>query len=346
MKMWKKVSIVALVLIVSSTMLFAQGKGEQKATTLSVYTALTDEEAIIFFDEFTKDTGIKVNYVRLSVGEVVTRLKAEKDNPQVSLFVGGAVDQHKDLAASGILLPYRSKNADSITAKEHLPSDNMYTPFSAVASCIISNTEWLKKNGLSAPRSWAELTKPEFRDNVTIAHPATSGAAYTVLSTLAQMMGVEPAFNYLQQLDRNIVQYTKSGAAPIRMAGLGESGIAIGYDDDAKTIQASGYPLQITYPSEGTGYEISCAALIKGGPARELETAQEFLDWILGEKSQRLWAETLYRTPLNNDISIPASYTPFADIKLVDLDNDWSSANKVMLIDRFERQVRSKENVL
>ncbi|MBO4392731.1 MAG: ABC transporter substrate-binding protein [Spirochaetales bacterium] len=340
----KKIIATLLVVMLCSIAVFAQAAGESKKE-ITVLTACTDEEAIVLFEKFEADTGIHVNYLRMSVGEAVVRLEAEKDNPQFSLFVGGAVDQHKALAAKGLLDPYLSKNASNVTAREHLPADQMYTPFSAVASCIVSNKDWLKENGLEAPTSWAELITPAFKDNVTIAHPGTSGAAYTVLSTLCQLMGVDEAFAYLAQLDKNIVQYTKSGAAPIRMAGLGETGIAIGYDDDAKTTLKNGYNLIITYPSEGTGYEISCAALVKGGPAAEKANAQAFLDWILGESAQKLWAEELNRTPLNNNIDIPAGYTPFAQIKLVDLDNDWSAAHKAELVARFEEQIRSSANV-
>ncbi|MCX5821773.1 MAG: iron ABC transporter substrate-binding protein, partial [Deltaproteobacteria bacterium] len=59
------------------------------ADVLHLYTALDPNEAKIYVEAFTKDTNIKVEWVRLSAGEVLTRLKAEAKNPQVSVWFGG-----------------------------------------------------------------------------------------------------------------------------------------------------------------------------------------------------------------------------------------------------------------
>ncbi|HOS52689.1 MAG TPA: extracellular solute-binding protein, partial [Fervidobacterium sp.] len=59
------------------------------ANYVNAYTTLEEPLAKALFDEFQKETGIKVNWVRLSTGEVITRLEAEKNNPQASIWVGG-----------------------------------------------------------------------------------------------------------------------------------------------------------------------------------------------------------------------------------------------------------------
>lgn len=76
--------------------------GEQ-INSVSVYTCYVENEALEMFEKFTEDTGINVNYVRLSAGEIVTRLKAEAANPQVSIFMGGSVDTHTSAMNAGLL---------------------------------------------------------------------------------------------------------------------------------------------------------------------------------------------------------------------------------------------------
>jgi iron(III) transport system substrate-binding protein len=56
---------------------------------LHMYTALDTAESQLYIPEFEKDTGIKVQWVRLSSGEVLARLRAEAKNPQVSIWYGG-----------------------------------------------------------------------------------------------------------------------------------------------------------------------------------------------------------------------------------------------------------------
>jgi len=49
--------------------------------SVSAYTTLEEPLAKALFEKFEAETGIKVNFVRLSGGEVVTRLEAERENP-------------------------------------------------------------------------------------------------------------------------------------------------------------------------------------------------------------------------------------------------------------------------
>ncbi len=62
------------------------------AATLNAYTVMPEKYATQVFEQFTKDTGIKVNFIRFSSGEALARLTAEKKNPQVDILLGGPAD--------------------------------------------------------------------------------------------------------------------------------------------------------------------------------------------------------------------------------------------------------------
>ena len=66
------------------------------------------------------------------------------------------------------------------------------------------NTELLAKKKLAVPRSWADLLKPEYKGEIQVANPASSGTAYTMIATLVQLMGEDKAFDYLKALHSNI----------------------------------------------------------------------------------------------------------------------------------------------
>ncbi len=51
------------------------------ADVLHLYTALDPNEAKIYVEAFTKDTNIKVEWVRLSAGEVLTRTQGRGEEP-------------------------------------------------------------------------------------------------------------------------------------------------------------------------------------------------------------------------------------------------------------------------
>ena len=66
-----------------------------------------------------------------------------------------------------------------------------------------------------------------------MANPNSSGTAYTTLASMVQLFGEEEGFGFMKGLHANINQYTKSGSAPIKAAGRGETTIGIVFMHDA-----------------------------------------------------------------------------------------------------------------
>ncbi len=77
-----------------------------------------------------------------------------------------------------------------------------------------------------------------------------------MLATMVQLFGEDKGFEYMKALHKNVNQYTKSGSAPIKAAGLGETTIGIVFMHDAVAQTAAGFPIVTVAPCEGTGYEI------------------------------------------------------------------------------------------
>lgn len=264
----KKIWLIGLCLVITTLFLFSANTTLAKEK-LAIYTTLDEPLARAVVAAFEEDTGIEVEWVRLSGGECVARLIAEKENPQISIWYGGVGLDHIVAKEKGLTIPYESPNAVNIP-DNFKDADHYWTGIYAGPLCFVSNTNLLKELGLEAPTSWADLIKPEYEGQIQVANPGTSGTAYNVLATVVQIMGEDKAFEYLKALDKNIFQYTRSGSKPGKNAAIGEIAIGIGYAHDQVKLVSQGYPLVITFPSEGTGYEIASISLIKGGPQPEL----------------------------------------------------------------------------
>ena len=92
------------------------------------------------------------------------------------------------------------------------------------------------------PRSWADLLKPEYKGDIQVANPASSGTAYTMIATLVQLMGEDKAFDYLKGLHKNVGQYTRSGTGPIKAVARGETAVSISFVHDAPQESDAGLP--------------------------------------------------------------------------------------------------------
>jgi len=339
----KKVLLVSLVALVAISVSFANGSTEEASKELTAYIGYQEDEAQLLCKSFEKATGIKVKYVRLSAGEMFTRLQAESENPQASVIIIGA-DTISAAGAEGLIEPYRT-TVKAIPDKLISP-DNYWTGHSISFLCFGSNTKWLKENNLEPPHSWQDLLKDDYVGNICLAHPGTSGVAYTVLSGLVTLMGEDQAYQFLKKMDRSVVQYTKGGAAPARMVGLGETGIGLCWFSDLANTIKSGYDITISYPSEGSPYEVTAIGIVKNGPKGEVENAKKFIDYMVSKEAQEEFSNTYNRLPVNPDAVLTNGATPFNKLNTFTIDNKFASKNKARLVQRFIDEVRDKNNVL
>ncbi len=192
------------------------------------------------------------------------------------------------------------------------------------------------------PRSWADLLKPEYKGDIQVANPASSGTAYTMIATLVQLMGEDKAFEYLKGLHRNVGQYTRSGTGPIKAVARGETAVSISFIHDAPQEKMQGFPVETTTPSEGTGAEIGSMSIVKG--ARNLEQAKKFYEWALTPQAQTFGAAAKqYQLPSNKATPVDSNVPDFKKIKMIDYDyaKYGASAERRRLIARWEKDVNS-----
>jgi iron(III) transport system substrate-binding protein len=328
-----------ILLLLTVFLLFGSQSLVKAADVLHMYTALDTNEAKIYIEAFTKDTKIDVQWVKLPAGELLTRLKAEAKNPQVSVWFGGPSVEFIAGKKEGLLAPYKSPVGAPFLKGNLKDPQDYWTGFYFGAIGFGNNTNFFEKNKLAYPTTWQDLLKPEFKANISLAYPYTSGTSYTVLATLVQLMGEDKAFDYWKKLDSNIHHYNPSGSACVTQAGLGEIAIGIAFSHDILAKGTSqGYPIKGSFPSEGTGYEIGGLALVKGGPEPEL--GKKFIDWALSKRAQDLM-KVWFRIPLNPQAEIAAGATKASDVKLINYDDEWAGNNNKRLIEKW-RQIIGK----
>ena len=198
----------------------------------------------------------------------------------------------------------------------------------------------MAKKNVKAPACWADLLKPEFKGEIQMANPNSSGTAYVAIATLVQLMGEEKAFDYLKKMHANINAYTRSGTAPMKAVARGETMVSISFVHDGVTEALAGFPVKTATPCEGTGYEIGSMSIVKG--ARNMANAKKFYDWALTPEAQKLEAQAKqFQVPSNKATPLPPEAPKFADMKLIDYDQAkyGKSAERKRLIARWDSEV-------
>ncbi len=286
--------------------------------------------------------GVTVNFVRMSSGESLTRLRNEKENPQFDIWWGGPIDSFIAAKQEGLLEAYASPNAALIKNKElMLDVDNAWAGIYVGSLGFATNTNWLAEHpGVEAPASWDDLLKPEFTGQVLVAHPSSSGTSYTAMCTILQLKGEEAGWAFLKAYAGQMLQFTKSGAAPAKFVGQGEAAVGIVFSHDIVAEMEKGSPMVLTFPAEGTGYEIGGMGIIKG--AKNLALAQAWFDWALLPTTQELGPKyEAFQAPTVEGAK--ASRPELLEVKLIDYDFDYCGSNKKAFIDRFTNEIANAD---
>ncbi len=294
---------------------------------------------------YEKQTGVHVDMTRQSAGEIYARLRAEKENPRGDIWWGGTGDPHLQAADEGLTEEYKSAMLPQLQDWAQRQAER--SKFRTVGIYLGAlgfgyNKEELARRKLAAPACWSDLVKPEFKGEVQMADPNSSGTAWTTLATILQLMGEEPGFAYLKKLHANINEYTKAGAAPAQSAGKGETLIGIAFQHDVIDVAKRNFPVQVVSPCEGTGYEIGSQSIIKG--ARHPEQARKFYDWALTVDAQKIGAANRsYQIPSNAAAPIPPEAPDLSKIKLIEYDfaKYGSSAVRVAVLGRWSAEVKN-----
>lgn len=307
------------------------------AETLNAYTIMPEKYASKVFAEFTKDTGIKVNFLRFSSGEALARLTAEKKNPQVDVMLGGPADTYAAGEKDGIFEEYKPKNADAIPASLRDPK-NRWTGIGIIPLCFLTNTKFLEKNGMKAPTTWNDLLDPKYKNNLQMADARTSGTATERIYSLVKVMGEDPAFAYQKKLNGNIQMYTKSGAGGAMPIATGQCASGIFYIVDALDIQQQGYPVVITYPSDGVSYGIEATGIIKG--AKNMDAAKKFVDWATSKKfADFIVANKINYVPTRTDVKTDNPLLDLSKINMKDVDVAWKGQKRKEYTNRWINEV-------
>ena len=312
------------------------------AESVNAYTTLEEPLAAALFAKFEEETGIHVNFVRLSGGEAVARLQAEASNPQASIWVGGVGLDHITAKGMGLTAPYVSRYSRN-TPSQYRDPDNYWIGLYVGPLTFVTNLDRAAELGLEVPHSWADLLDPSYKGYIRMANPNSSGTAYNVLTTMIYVLGTEDAMmEYMTELDKNIDQYTRSGSAPGKSVATGEIPIAIGYAHDQVKLKDAGANIEITAPEEGTGFELASMSIVKNGP--DPVNAKKLYDWIISDKDAQDIFTQWYVVLVANGAPTHPNALSINDIKTVDQDFAWDGdpANKDRILNRWTTEIGNK----
>lgn len=295
-------------------------QGENPVQTKPLIVYLNDFDDVIA-DMFKEATGYDVEVVSGNSAEIMSRIAAEKGNPQWDVVWIDSMYDVYNLAGDGELMTdFEPENAVNLTdfSKTLVPENKcMYpTDIHAAGVLVYRNDVWSEAD---APKTFADLTDEKYKDQVGMADPGVAAPAYPLAAYFMDTLGLEAGEEYFTTLfDHGLKVFPKNPQVVQALAG-GDISIAMLQETNAYDMVASGEPITIIWPEDGAPGSTRVAAI--SAQSEQPEIAKMFVNFLLDAKTQQALVDTGdegYFEPSVNGVNAKAERDPNAKLAVAD----------------------------
>jgi iron(III) transport system substrate-binding protein len=260
---------------------------------INVYSARHYDTDLALYEDFTRETGIKVNRIEADADALIERIAAEGEYSPADLFITVDAGRLWRAEEAGILAPVESEIlAERIPANLRDPQ-NRWIALTTRARIVIYNKAKGKPAGLE---TYQDLAKPEFKGRICM---RSSSSVYNI-ALLASMIahdGEAKAGAWAKGVVANFARAPQGNdMSNIEAVAAGECDISLvntyylaRFDtpEKRKVLDAIGiiFPNQAT---TGTHVNMSGAGVVKTAPNRA--NAVKFLEYLASDSAQKYLA--------------------------------------------------------
>ena len=286
--------VLTALLILS--LLFLKGCGSSSDNTVILITpAPVDEieEQIAAFNEIYPD--IRVETMYMGVGEITTRIRAERNNPQTDVASDIPISYIRNNPE--LFRTHISEHDDAFA--DHLKDSETHKWYGNYRGpqVLLVNTN-LMPDGREKVTSWHDLANPEFEGEIIMANPGLSSSAFSQLHLMVSIGGWE----LVEGILKNAV-ITPSSRLAYQGVADGEYAIGMLTENVAVNLYNDGYPVVFIYLEEGTNDQMTGISIIENSPnTANAELLFEFLN--SREAHQISASEPYFRRSARPDVSL------------------------------------------
>lgn len=274
------------------------------ALELVIYTSDSFAGGIakIVVPKFEQMYKCKVKVVSLgSMGDVLSRLIAEKNKPKADLVIGLNPQQLRKAIAEGIVEKFRPVNSKNITFKALITDYGTVYDYGALA--MIYNVEKIK----TPPKSFKDLLSREYKGKIVLIDPRTSSTGLSFLMWTIAAMGEDGAMEYWKEIKKNVLTFTSGWSAAFKMLESGEADMIVSFaTDGAYSMHKYGTIKYMPVIFEEGAYVLEeYASIVSGSKNRAL--ARAFLEFMLTPDFQKEIPLNQWMMPVI-DVELPSVF--------------------------------------
>lgn len=297
----------------------AVGSSASAQEALNIYT--TREPGLIqpVLNEFTKETGIKVNTIFLSNG-LEERIRSEGQNSPADVILTVDIGRLQAAKDYGITQPVKSEALEKTIPAAYRDPEGHWFGVARRARVVYASKDRVKQDTFT----YEELADPKWKGKVCI----RSGQHLYNVSLFAAVIahkGEAKAEEWLKGLKANLAKKPSGGDRDVAkdiLAGVCDIGLGNTYyvalmrngtDAEQKKWGEAVKVVLPTFEGGGTHVNVSGLALAKNAPNKA--NALKFMEFMVSDEAQRIHADDNSEYPVKDGVKINETIASFGPLK-------------------------------
>ena len=294
--------------------------GSAFAKEVNIYTSRHYDSDSVLYEDFTNETGIKVNIISSKSKALLERLRSEGENSPADIFITVDAGNLWKAQEYGLFRKINSKKIDSIVPKNLRGKNNEWIALAKRARVLFYSPKKYSDDELK-DLSYLDLSSSKWEKKLSI---RSSNNLYnqSLVASMIAKHGESFTEEWAKGLVNNFARKPQGNdRAQIIAVANGEADLAIansyylglmlsGKKGEAQL--SAGKKVKILFPSQneaGAHINISGAGIIKS--SKNYNNAIQFLEFMLSEKAQKHLVENTYEYPINNKVKPSALISQF-----------------------------------
>ncbi len=245
---------------------------------------------------------IKLDAWRSGTGKVVAKVIAEKKagGVKADVIYVASIFAFQQLVDEGIIDKFPDIPELKYIPDEYKDPNGYYVCGRLLVMVIVYNPNLVS----NPPKSWEDLTKPEWKGKIVMANPLYSGSTQFTVAALVSKFG----WDYFQKLKDNDILIVKDVPDVARVVASGERPVGI-----TLTMYLKSYPdLKYVVPEEGAVVIPSPMGIVKN--AQHPEDAKVLLRFLLTKQASKALTDA-YTYSSRSDAPPPPGFPPLSELK-------------------------------
>lgn len=328
---------ICITVLMITTLLLSSCANRQES--LVIYTTFRQDFVDPILDMFYEETGIRAEVMLAGTGELISRIRAEAENPQADILWGGTL-----ISVAGsreLFADFQSVNEPYIMPG-FTNTEGPFTSFNVDARVLMINTEFI---GDIEIRGYADLLNPALRGQISLTDPAASASAFDHLVNKLYAMGngdpnSQEAWDFIEAFVDNLdgVMLGSSSAVFNGVAG-GEYLVGLTFEEAPMSFIQAGAPVAKVHMQEGSVLSGGTVTIVNNAP--NMSNAQRFVNFVTGFEVQNYMEQNLAMRTVRTDVPTGPDFVPMSELRVLPTDVNVILSMRDEWLDRF-RDIRER----